>query len=739
MANPNDLIFALDIGTRTVTGLVMDDRGSTPAVLGSAMIEHKSRSMLDGQIHDIEAVAGVVRQVKEELETRLGLTLGEAAVAAAGRALLTRRARLAAETSTLGEIEAEDVRRWELETVQIAQSLLREEAAQHGNPAAAERPADIYHCVGYAVVAYELDGSRIKSLVGHRGRQVAIEVLATFLPEVVVDSLYTVLRRAGLTVASMTLEPIAASNVVIPVDLRQLNLSLVDIGAGTSDIAIARNGSIIAFGMVPFAGDEVSERLSEHFLLDFATAELVKREVAAGGEVSFTDVLGNGHTLPATELVAEIEPVVDELVEQIAERITALNEKSPSAVLCVGGGSLTPLLPEKLARRLSLAAARVVVRGREGLPVELSGDLEGLTGPEAVTPVGIAFSARSQKGLAFRSWEIMVNERRVRLFNLVAPRVADALLAAGVPFASLRGRLGLALTVKVNGEFRVVPGTPGRPGRVMVNDQEQGLEASVEDGDRLTVIPAEDGLDGQARVGDLVARVPDTPVTLNGRRIVLRPLLLLNGQPAGYEEAVPDGAELTFAPRNRLGDLLELMQIELDGSVGNPFQYYLNGAARTFGGRCQVALVGGREASPELELKPGDTVQVAGQCNRPTVAALLAEEGDEAWQTGRDLHVSVNGTPVTIPGKRGRVLVDGREAGPEDLVPEGADLRVEPGADATAYFAEVFNYCPVDLMTAVPGQRLALRLNGVEAEYTSPLNEGDTIEIRWETSTPAGA
>ncbi|MGE5508536.1 MAG: cell division FtsA domain-containing protein [Chitinophagales bacterium] len=733
MANPNDLVFALDIGTRTVTGLVMDDSGSTPTILGALTEEHRSRAMLDGQIHDIEAVAAVVRKVREDIERQVGVTLSEAAVAAAGRALLTRRATLTAEVNTLGEIEAEDVRRWELEAVQAAQGQLREEEVRRGESPAGN-PADLYHCVGYAVVAYELDGSRIKSLVGHRGRQVAIEVLATFLPEVVVDSLYTVLRRAGLQVASLTLEPIAASNVVIPPDLRQLNLALVDIGAGTSDIAVARHGSIIAFGMVPYAGDEISERLSEQYLLDFATAEQVKKEIAAGREIAFCDVLGNQHTVSAADVLAQITPAVDELVELIAERIVALNGKAPSAVLCVGGGSQTPDLAAKLAVRLGLPEARVVVRGRERLPVELQGDLEGLKGPEAVTPVGIALSARSQRGLAFRSWEVTVNERRVRLFNLVTPTVADALLAAGIPGQSLRNRLGLALTVKVNGEFRVVPGTPGHPGRLAVNGQEAHLETPLADGDRIAVTPAENGEDARASLADLVARVPDTPVSLNGRRIVLKPLLRINGQPAAYADEVPDGAEVEFAARNRLGDLLDLMEIEPAQGEQRQFTFYLNGESRSYAGGQRSVLVNGREGSLDQELHPGDTVEVLDvRHTRPTIKQLLEAEGAGGWRPGRDLHLTVNGELLTIPGKPGSLLLDGRPATPDERVPEGADLRVEQGADAAAYFAEVFNYFPFDPKSADPRQRLVLKLNGQEAEYTSPLHEGDAVEIRWES------
>ena len=67
----------------------------------------------------------------------------------------------------------------------------------------------------------------------------------TFLPEDVVDGLYAAVGMAGLTVANMTLEPIAAINVAIPENYRLLNIALVDIGAGTSDISVTRDGSIM--------------------------------------------------------------------------------------------------------------------------------------------------------------------------------------------------------------------------------------------------------------------------------------------------------------------------------------------------------------------------------------------------------------------------------------------------------------------------------------------------------------
>jgi cell division ATPase FtsA len=117
-------------------------------------------------------------------------------------------------------------------------------------------------------------------------------VLATFLPHTVVDSLYAVMDRVGLKVINLTLEPIAAINVSIPKDVRLLNLAMVDIGAGTSDIAITKDGTVTAYAMCSVAGDEITEKIAQHYLLDFHTAERVKIELQSNDVIEFEDIMG---------------------------------------------------------------------------------------------------------------------------------------------------------------------------------------------------------------------------------------------------------------------------------------------------------------------------------------------------------------------------------------------------------------------------------------------------------------
>lgn len=95
----------------------------------------------------------------------------------------------------------------------------------------------------------------------HTASNIGVDLIATFLPEEVVDGLYAAVEGAGLHVSSLTLEPIAAIQVAIPEKFRLLNIALVDVGAGTSDISIVKDGSIIAFGMSLWQEDEITEAL----------------------------------------------------------------------------------------------------------------------------------------------------------------------------------------------------------------------------------------------------------------------------------------------------------------------------------------------------------------------------------------------------------------------------------------------------------------------------------------------
>ncbi len=148
----------------------------------------------------------------------------------------------------------------------------------------------------------------------------------------VIESLYTVISKAGLQVGNITLEPIAAINVAIKEELRLLNLALVDIGAGTSDIAITKDGNIIAYAMTSTAGDEITEALSRRYLLDFNVSEELKVQLSSQNIHHFKDIVGIEYELTTEEIVDSIKDTIDTISKGIVEKIVEFNGKAPSAV-----------------------------------------------------------------------------------------------------------------------------------------------------------------------------------------------------------------------------------------------------------------------------------------------------------------------------------------------------------------------------------------------------------------------
>ena len=309
------LVFGLDIGTRNVVGTVGYKEGTEFIVVAQYMKEHETRAMLDGQIHDIRRDAKTIETVKQQLEEQIGTPLTEVCIAAAGRVLKTVTTTVEYEYDEETVVTREDIHTLDLLGIEKASGILKEENDTKFK----------FYCVGYSVVKYYLNDDIFSNLEGHKADRISEDIIVTFLPEDVVDGLYSACNLAGLEVANMTLEPIAAINVAIPEAFRMLNIALVDVGAGTSDISITRDGSIIAYGMIPFAGDEITEMLVQHYLVDFKTAEHIKLGSGSEKEIEFKDIMSISHTIPAKEVWDITEELVDRITTSVAEKIKALN------------------------------------------------------------------------------------------------------------------------------------------------------------------------------------------------------------------------------------------------------------------------------------------------------------------------------------------------------------------------------------------------------------------------------
>lgn len=696
-------IFALDIGTRMVMGLLMEKSERGYEILASSRTEHRQRAMYDGQVHDVDEVAQAVFRVKSELEKKANCTLKSVAVAAAGRALRT-------ETATIEHKEPVPIR-WEKENVlalemEAVQQALRQIETNN------ENAWITHHCVGYNVIQRWLEGQEISSLIGQRGREAKSSVIATFLPRTVIDGLVAVLSRVGLEMKSLNLEPIAAGQAAIPANMRRMNLALVDIGAGTADIALTRDGSFFAYGMVPMAGDEVTESICTNYLLDFNIGEKVKRDLNTKTELSFGDFFGTKLTVSKEDVLEIINPIVRKLVEKISTEILTLNNGVPQAVILIGGGSLTPLLPDILAETIGIPKARVGIQVRERLN-GIYGE-KTVKGPEAITPVGIGIASLEEQGLHYYS--VAVNDNIVPIFELQLATVAEALLAAGIKPRTFLGRPGRALTYELNGIVQIIKGSLGKPAQLLVNGQPARLEQTLKAGDNVRFTPGIPGNDATACLKDIITRKNSKTVFWNGQPESYSEEVLLNGKPTTETDILLDGAKIGYYHNNDLNNFLGRKGYILNKK--KTINIRVNGINQTFYSEEKVR-VNGLIVTENGPLQDGDRIDLIES------PILLQDIGLKA----EPLRFYVNGEEVIYPPQILRVSWHGREANLDETLVDGMELRVE-GFSQMPILSEILPYAK--LPDKVPtGSRLTLTVNEMAAEFTTVLHPGDRISVIW--------
>lgn len=706
-----DVIFALDIGTRTVTGVLVEKNEQSIRLIDYCMLEHGERSMRDGQIHDVPAVAHTIYQVKETLEKRHGFPLKKACVAAAGRSLKTIEATASIDLREYPIKTSDDVKHLELSALQAAQEKLSTESIANSY--------QHYYCVGYSLLYYKLDGERIGSLIEQSGIEASVDIIATFLPKVVVESLLAAVTKANLEVEAMTLEPIAALYILIPESMRRLNVVLVDIGAGTSDIAITDRGTVVSYGMVPIAGDEITEAISDHYLLDFPEAERVKREIVQRKVSEIEDILGFTTTVSFDELVNSIGSEIDELSKVISTEIKRLNEKAPRAVMLVGGGSLTPKITEKIARELDLPNNRVAIRGIEAIQqLETPEDFTG--GPEFITPVGIAIAAK-ERPVQYKS--VFVNGKEIRLFDMNDSTVGDCIVQAGLEITKFYGRPGIASIVTVNGKEVTVPGGFGEAPQLFVNDLPVTVDYIVEEGDNIRIEQGKPGKQAEITLAELIGEDRTIQVSFNGKSYALGTIITVNGTIQSLDYIVNDKDEILWKKRDKVQDFFE--EYFPDDSLTGTFPINVDHQEIMLKSGETKILVNQKEATMDTVLNNGDRIEIV-PASTPKVKDVFREMNESYWYT---IRVTFNGesvelrSPAYIVGRQGKSL--GYES---DLKPHD-HLRLTKKAKPRFVFQDVFRYVELDL-TAKTGN-FKIQRNGEHAAFDTVIQDGDHLEIIW--------
>lgn len=738
----NQTVFALDIGTRSIIGMVGVVEEGKVKILAIEKEEHTERAMIDGQIENIEKVSQLAGRVKSRLEERLEIRLTRVCVAAAGRALRTRRADFEMNLSGAQVIDDEVISRLEAGAISRA-----EEAFDAENEAAGDSRR--FYLVGYTVCQYYLDQYTMSSLRDHRGRQVKVDLIATFLPSEVVESLYTTMNKIGLEVASITLEPIAAINAAIPENLRLLNLVMVDIGAGTSDIAACTGGSVTGYTMATVAGDEITEAIMKAYLVDFETAEKIKVQMNQGGDITFADILGFEQKLSQEEIFACIQGTSDVLCKEIAEKIVEVNGGAPSALFLAGGGSKLSRLREGLARALGMDEKRVAIAGNYFQASAFSEEYD-LNNPEYATPLGIVVS--SGLNMINDSFRVILNDRPAKLFRSGSFTALNLLMMNGYSFRDIMGHPGANLTVTVNGSRKVFYGVPSQPASLQINGKEGKLSEIIHAGDTISFVPAMPGAPAKACLGDIEGAASCQEIQLNGAYAFLEtPLkngdeILMRLPGAESEESREDSPVSVLEAEMK--ESYETLQ-EAEAPVVQRETPLLETAGSRRGYTSAMRI----KTTAEAEKQEGrqTAVRAAAPEGRQTEERAAAPEGRRTEERAAAPEERRKEERAMPPEKR---RTEERAAAPEERRTEeraemqqerttaaerarkrellfhlnDSPLRVPQKEDGQPYYLmDMLQYSGIDLKN--PKGTVKLTVNGLPGRFQQVLKEGDRISI----------
>ena len=684
--NGAGLIFGLDIGTRNVVGTVGYMTGESRQrgfhVTAEVSMPHRTRAMLDGQIHDIQRVADTIVDVKNELEGMIKAPLTDVCIAAAGRVLrtVTTRVEMAFQEETI--VTGEILNDLDLMGIDQAQRDVQE-----------DNPRYQFYCVGYSVMKYYLNGEIFSHLEGHKAKRIEEVIIVTFLPSDVVDGLYSAVERAGLSVANLTLEPIAAINLAIPENYRMLNIALVDVGAGTSDICVTKDGAIAAYGMIPHAGDELTEPIVQQFLCDFDTAEQIKIDSVSGKSVTYTDIMMIDHTIPAEEVWKLTDPVMEKITDEIAEKIKDLNGgNTVAAAFIVGGGGKVHDFCKSLSKKLEIAEERVALRGEEVMKSVEFDQKDIKKDPLLVTPIGICLNYYEQTNSFIM---IKLNGERMKIYDNGHVRIIDAAIQAGFTTDELFPRRAKEIRYKFDGEERMILGDTGDGAVIRMNGEPAALNSKLRQSADIVIEPSTSGEEAKKTLSELPGLSnASLEFKINGQTIRCPKYFEVNGviEPGSYEIKEGDVIESrNYYTVSQIAEFMDVVISEDNEILVNRVPASLDtlvyenfNVEWTIGGYDRNEDAGSDETGDE----------------RVEDSETAAPKAEEKMKLSIPIHVTVNDTPITMTGS-------------EEYI-----------------FSDIWNYYEFNPNEG-NGRSVETRVNGEKAGLAAPIHDGDKIEVFW--------
>ena len=366
-------IVALDVGTSKIVVIVAElQSDGILKIIGLG--QHVSKGLRRGVVINIESTMQAIQRAIEEAELMADCKIKDVYTGIAGSHIqsLNAHGMVMVKDSEVSQMDVDRV----IETAQ-AVSLPPDQQVLH-----------------ILTQEYIVDNQHdIREPLGMSGMRLEVKVHIVSGAITAAQNIIKCIKRCGLEVVELILQPIASSEAVLTKDEKELGVCLVDIGGGTTDIAIIKNGSIQHTAVIPIAGDQITNDIAVAFRTPTQSAEDIK--IAHGSAVSYMASANEQIAIPlvdgrepkkiTTEVLSQvIEPRITELYELVRNELhrSRMGNAIASGIVITGGSSM-------MKGMVNLGETVFNMPVRIGVPRDVDGLLQVVENPRYATGIGL--------------------------------------------------------------------------------------------------------------------------------------------------------------------------------------------------------------------------------------------------------------------------------------------------------------------------------------------------------------
>ena len=405
MARNEGLVVGLDIGTTKICVIVAERTENGVDIVGIGT--HPSRGLRKGVVVDIDATVDSIKAAVDEAELMADCEITSVYAGIAGSHIR------GINSHGVVAVKDREVREGDVKRVIDAAKAV-----------AIPMDREVIHVIPQEFIIDDQDG--IREPLGMSGVRLEAKIHIVTAAVTSAQNVVKCANKAGLDVIDIVLEPLASAQAVLASDERDLGVCMIDIGGGTTDIAVFQDGSIKSTAVLGLGGYHLTNDIAVGLRTPFDEAERIKKKFGVASPrylgsddvISVPSVGGRRPREVSRKILCEIvEPRVEEILSLARQEIlkAGLEEKIPSGVVLTGGASALAGMPE-LAEEIFEAPVR------RGSPTQIGGLQDVVRSPMYATGVGLVVFGHNQRSTRGHS---RFRIRDESIFGRVKQRMRD--------------------------------------------------------------------------------------------------------------------------------------------------------------------------------------------------------------------------------------------------------------------------------------------------------------------------